>query len=181
MKEVKKYWMVVLLGAVLVAAFVGPAGARPDQSPEAGALTRRITVPAGHFFPQTDGTNWTNNGANLHSDVSGSPVCFTAPVVFPTGQSVVVESITLYALDDNGADDMYLRLYKTDPTGGDELEMAHVSTSGSSSTDPRHFTDGTIENNPVKHGRGVYLWLCLEDNYELYFYGVRIEYHHGTT
>jgi hypothetical protein len=181
MKKVKKYWMVVLQAGLLMATLVGTAGARLDQSPQAGALSRRITIPAGHFIPHDEDDLYNNQGVYMTSETDGSAEYFTAPVVFPTGQAVVVESITLYAYDNNGSDDVCLDLYVTDPTAGSELEMTAVCSTGSSSTNPRHFTDTSISGNPVKHGKGVYFWLEIEDNTDLKFYGVRIQYHHGTT
>jgi hypothetical protein len=59
--------------------------------------------------------------------------------------------------------------------------MAFVCSNGSSANDPRNFTDSSINNNPVKHGRGLNLNLQIEDDSNLKFYGVRIQYHHGTT
>jgi hypothetical protein len=66
-------------------------------------------------------------------------------------------------------------------TGGTYDLIAGVCTTGSSSNNPRSFTDSTMLNNPVKHGRGVHLEVEFEDDTNLKFYGVRIQYHHGTT
>jgi hypothetical protein len=180
MKEVKKYWMVVLLGAVLMSTLVGVAGARPNDRPMA-AISRRITIPAGHFIPHGDDDLDLNAGLNIRSESAVAATYFVAPVVFPTGQSVVVESMTIYLYDSNSSDDICLTLYKTDPTAGGEVSMAYACSTGSSGTDPRSFTDSSINNNPVKHGKGVYLYLQIEDDTDLRFYGARIQYHHGTT
>jgi hypothetical protein len=180
MKRVKKYWMVVLLAGLLMATLVGVAGARPNDRPS-GALSRRITIPAGHFIPNDETTQWYNDGFYIRSDTDGSSEIFLAPVVFPTGQAVVVESVTFYAYDNNASADVYLELYLTDPTAGIEGQMASVCSTGASPTYPRSFTDSSIDNNPVKHGKGVYLWLDFQDDTNLKFHGVRIQYHHGTT
>jgi hypothetical protein len=71
-------------------------------------------------------------------------------------------------------------LRRTDPIAGNQLDMAKVCSSDSSSG-VRFFTDTSISNNPVKHGKGVYLWLDTDDDTALVFYGARIQYHHGTT
>jgi hypothetical protein len=180
MKKVKKYWMVVLLGGLLMATLVGVAGARPDHSAMA-AVTRRITIPAGHFSPHDDDDLWYNAGEAIWSRIDGSNAYFYAPVVFPTGQSVVVESVTFYAYDNNASANACLRLYLTDPTAGNEGQVAYLCSTGSSSTDPRTFTTSTISNNPAKHGKGVYLEVEFQDKDDLKLYGVRIQYHHGTT
>jgi hypothetical protein len=179
MRRAKKYWMVLLLGAVLMSTLVGVAGARPNDRPMA-AVTRRITIPGGHFIPTKYTWQWSNNGHYVRN-VSGS-ANYSAPVVFPTGQAVVVESVTLYVYDNVADADICVTLYRTDPTGGYEDSMANLCSSGSSTTDPRHFTDSSISNNPVKHGQGIYLWLYIADSgLNLKAYGVRIQYHHGTT
>jgi hypothetical protein len=176
MGQLKKCWIVLLLGAVLMATLMGVAGARPM-----GAISRRITVPAGHFIAHDNNDLYYNGGYQVYSKNDGITEIFTAPVVFPTGQSVVVESITLYLYDENASDEACVTLYRTDPTAGDQVSMAAVCSTGSSSTNPRSFTDISISNNPLKHGKGVYLWLTIEDNTNLDVYGVRIQYHHGTT
>jgi hypothetical protein len=179
MRKVKNYWMVMLLGAVLMSTLVGVAWARPNGRPMA-AVTRRITIPAGHFIPTKDDWDYNNQGIYVrHESGDGS---FTAPVVFPTGQAVVVESVTLYVYDNDADDDICLDLYRQDPTDASEGSMAYLCSSGNSTTDPRSFTDSSIGYNPVKHGKGVYLWLTIGDyGINLKAYGVRIEYHNGTT
>jgi hypothetical protein len=245
MESVKKYWIVVVLGAVLMATLVGVAGARPQEgslalepkniegttnlaakqqskdskvarieshtdfgtdlyreenivlrrraewleeanegslpSPEAAptkAVVRRITVPAAFFHPIQDGYDWYNAGRFINTSSGGGN--FMAPVVFPTGQSVVVESITIYGYDNNATYNMTVELYLVDVTVGSHSDMATVSSTGNVDT-TRSFTDSSIDYNPVKHGKGVYLWLTLGDDANLDLYGVRIQYHHGTT
>jgi hypothetical protein len=181
MRKVKNCWTPMLLGAVLMATLVGVAGVRGDERPEAGALSRRITVPAGHFFPNDDAVNWQYHTHYLVSETDGTDQRFNAPVVFPTGQAVMVESITLYAYDNNASDNVCAFLLLIDPTAGDGVVMANVCSDGASENDPGSFTDSTVENNPAKHGKGVFLGLRMEDDTDLKAYGVRIQYHHGTT
>jgi hypothetical protein len=180
MRKVKNWWMVVLLGAVLMATLVGLAAARPNDTP-AGAVTRRITIPPGHFIPCYDHTDWSNWGNYLESETDGSTEWMLAPVVFPTGQSVVVESMTLYAYDNNASDEICVYMFQVDVTARHRDSMASVCSSGASTTDPRQFTDSVIAYNPLKHGKGVYLGVDLQDDTNLFFCGVRIQYHHGTT
>jgi hypothetical protein len=181
MKKVKKYWMVVLLAGLLVATLVGVAGARPNQSGQAGALSRRITIPAGHFIPADDDELYSNEGGYIQSGGDASLQEFYAPVVFPTGQAVVVESVTLYAYDNNAFADLCLSLHRTDVTGGMiSGQMSDVCSTGLS-TSTRHFTDSSIIYNPVKHGNGVYLLLQFQDDTSMWFTAARIQYHHGTT
>jgi hypothetical protein len=164
---------------VLMSTLVGVAWARPNGRPVA-AVTRRITIPAGHFIPTTDNWDYLNYGYYVRA-VSGN-ANYSVPVVFPTGQAVVVESVTLYAYDDDLDEGICLALKRTDPTAGTEVDMASVCSTGSSTTNPRSFTDSSISYNPVKHGKGVYLFLWIEDfGLSLKAYGVRIQYHHGTT
>jgi hypothetical protein len=180
MKKLSKCCKVLLLGAVLMTTLVGVAGARPNGRPLA-AVSRRITIPPGHFIPAHDGVAWANYGHYLRSASSAVDEHLYAPVVFPTWQAVVVESITLYAYDNNTWDGMCVQLYRTDPTSGNEVTMGYVCSTSYSTTNPRSFTDSTIFNNPVKHGKGVYVRLTSGDASNLRFYAVRIQYHHGTT
>jgi hypothetical protein len=181
MKKVKNWWKVLLLGAVLMATLVGVVGARPSDRAQAGTISRRVTIPAGAFTPSDGDYDYWNGGDEMWSLDSVLQPYFNAHVELPTGQAVVVESVTLYAYDENGTYDVCAWLTKTDPTAGAQEGMAYVCSTGSSSNDPRNFTDGSINNNPVKHGRGLILELQIEDDSNLTFYGVRIQYHHGTT
>jgi hypothetical protein len=179
MKKVKKYWLVLLLGGLLMATLVGVAGARPNERPMA-AVSRRITISPASFDPEDDHVEWNNTGGVLSSDTVDAEVTFFADVIFPTGQAVTVESVTFWAYDNNCTNNICLKLYRDDPTGGARSQMASVCSTGCA-VGVRQFSDTSIVSNPAKHGQGVYLMLDIEDDGALDLYGVRIEYHHGTT
>jgi hypothetical protein len=155
-------------------------GWTPDGHPGGGGGGRAQSAPYGRPFPEDDGINWDNEGYYIKSDTHGSWEWFCAPVVFPTGQAVVVESITLYAYDDNGSDNVCAYLSRTDLAAGSQMTMGSICSTGASAS-VRHFTESTISGNPLKHGKGIYLSLAIQDDTDLYAYGVRIQYHHGTT
>ena len=188
MKKVKKSWIAVLCGALLMATLVGVVWARPNARPQAAATTKRITIPAGWFHPVGSGYSWRSFGYYTVSYLNQTSVFFHAPVVFPSGgQKFTVEKIALYAYDENGPaqgnKNACVYLYKTNPLVGATSQpamMASVCSTGSSATDPRTFTTTTIASNPITTARGAYLRLEIEDNTDLLVYGVRIWYHKGS-
>ena len=184
MIRVKKWWIPLLLGALLMATLVGVVWARPNARPLAAATTKRITIPAGWFHPTREGADWTNGGGEITSNKDEESQFFIAPVVFPSaGQTFTVEKMALYAYDQNGGLGNYdacVSLYKTNPGAGSDVKMAGACSTGSSTTDPRTFTETTIKYNPVTTARGAYLWLTIEDDTNLDVYGVRIWYHKGS-
>jgi hypothetical protein len=168
----KKLWIVLLLGALLVVALTGEVQARPDNEPQAWLTT---TVPAGSFHPIEDGVDWHNNGYYIQLD-SGGVECFTAPVTFPERSGTVkVKTLTLWVYDNNGTGNANVGLYRTKPFKAAEDQMGYVTSAGSSTVDPRTFQDTTIEYNPVKTEHGAYLWLCIGGT-DIDVYGVKIRY-----
>jgi hypothetical protein len=107
--------------------------ARPNQSPQAADITRKVTIPAAFFHPKMDGLDWNNTGVWLALD-SGSGI-FTAPVVFPTLSAVTVKKITLSVTDNNAASDACVSMYRTSPKNLTEVQMAGVCSAGSGGGD----------------------------------------------
>lgn len=171
MEKIKKMLMPVLLGSLLVAILVGVAGASRNDRPLASPGTK-LTIPAAYFHPVNDDCDYENSGVYLYL-ISGT-CTFTAPVFFPG--KVRVNSITLYAYDNNASHDIGVNLYRTVPHKVTEKLMGFASTNGSSPTLPRVFTDSSLAFNPVRRTHGAYLWLTIGDNDSLDFYGVRIDY-----
>jgi len=169
----RKAWTAIALGVLVLTALTGLVWARQDARPQDQDITRKVTIPAGFFIPYEDGLNWHNDGGYIRMD-TGSGI-FTAPVVFPCLPSVTVESLTLYAKDHNPTYDAHVRIYRSRPPKGTEVEMGHIFTGGTT-TDVGTFTDGSISPDVVWPSHGVYLWLNV-DGPAIYVYGVRIEYH----
>ena len=169
---IKKLWIAVLVGMLLVLSLAGEAGARERAAVSAW---KYVTVPAGWFHPTDDGYDWNNNGVSI--EVNSGAAWFIAPVVFPGSGAVTVKKVTLYAYDNNGTDDVNVRLYKTNPYTGTETNMARAESSGASTTVPRVFSDNTIVGPMIVRSRGAYLWLQFPaSSSSLTVYGVKIAY-----
>jgi hypothetical protein len=169
--NVKKLWIAVLLGMLLVLSLAGEAGAR-DRA--AVSARKYITIPAGHFHPLQDGYDWANYGSNIYL-VSGSHGSFLAPVVFPGSGPVTVRKVILYAKDNNVTHDLSVTLYKTNPVTGSDTNMANT-WSGEYSPDIREFTDTTITYATIQRTHGAYLRLYFDAYADLTVYGVKIAY-----
>jgi hypothetical protein len=172
-----KRWMAVVTGALLVGILIGGVvWARPGQSAQAAGHLRRLTVPAASFHPTSPGWDYANTGQWVV--VSPSMGSFTAPVVFPCLNKVVVERIIFSVKDQNGSANACVGLYRTKPNKGTEKEMAYQCSAGNQ-PGVINYTDDTIDGPTVWPSNGPYLHLWMYgDNIDVY--GVRIEYHVGS-
>ena len=166
--NVKKLWIAVLVGMLLVLSLAGEAGARERAAVSAW---KYVTVPAGHFIPTTDSWAYSNNGYYLTGDGN-----FTAPVVFPGSGQVIVKKVILFAVDNTVGADVDVTLYKTDPAAGVEVSVASAASIGNESG-IRTFKNSTIKQATITRSRGAYLWLSFDvDNHNLRAYAVKVAY-----
>ena len=154
--NIKKLWIEVLLGMVLVLSLAGEAGAR-----DRAAVSQReyITIPAAAFQPSREGFSTSFNGSYLwlHSPSMGAS--FLAPVVFPGSSPVVVRKVILYA-EDNHWSSVGVTLEKANPGGGTPVAMASAQTTGSASG-VREFSDTSITYATVQRTHLIYLRLLF--------------------
>ncbi len=176
MKAVKRWWVVVFLGTLLVAALVGVALARPDAVGDAAGTTMVVTVPSAACIPATDTTDWYHSPNYL--ECSSGYCYFVCPFDFPIegGQQAVsarVKRITAYVYDNLGAEAVVVYLNKTDPGTGTAWVMAQVNSTNSTAIQALSTT--TITKNPVlqKHATLLYVYFSSPG---LKVYGFRIFY-----
>jgi hypothetical protein len=185
MTKIRRSWIALLLGGLLLATLVGVVWAKPKGEPAAhgtaakldkpkshhGAFHYTVTIPGGHFHPRYDGLDWYNGG-NYIQMTSGVGQ-FTAAVPMLPGNRTV-ESVTMYVQDNNGAVDacVYLRRTKTD---GTETSMASVCSTGSSGS-IRTFSDTSISPSTIWGGHGAYLYLSIAST-NIQVYSVQINYY----
>ena len=173
MTKVRKSWMAVVMGALLVGTLVGVVWARPNERPEAQDITRKVTMTAGEFIPTTDNWDYSNNG-NFVNCASGS--CnFSAPIVFPCLPSVTVERIKLHVRDNNGSARAVATLYRAYPTTGVEVWLGDAESPTGSSGAIKTYTSDPI-NKVVWPSQRAYIWLTIGGT-SIDVYGVTVEYH----
>ena len=167
--HIKKLWIAVLLGMLLVLSLVGEAGAR-DRA--AVSAWKYVTVPAAAFHPMDSGSAWWNYGSNIQA-VGPSQVAFVAPVIFPGLGAVTVKKVILYAHDSNSSYNARVRMWKTNPATGSEALMADAKSYGAL-PGIRAFSDTTITHATIHRQRGAYLLLNLQGT--LVAYSVKVAY-----
>jgi hypothetical protein len=171
----KKGWMAVVMGALLVGTLIGVVWARPGQGAQAAGGTRKLTIPAAFFHPVNGDEDYENTGnAVWVKTFSGA---FVAPVVFPCKKAVTVERVILSVSDFNGTEDACVSLYRTKPSKGTGKLMAHVC-SADSPPGVTNYTDDTISSPRIWPGHGPFLRLDVGGT-NIAVFGVRIEYHIG--
>jgi hypothetical protein len=162
MKTIKRLWIPILLGVLLIATAVGVASASPNARPlEQG--WRVLTVPAGACVPDEKADDWDHVLSYIKC-VSGFSCQFFCPLDFPAaGEQAVgavnVKRVTLYAYDTGGA---YVQawLYKMYPPTGGTSTMAWV-TATASANDPEASMDTSIDSNPVYRSQAPYIELTV--------------------
>jgi hypothetical protein len=179
MRKSKMLWVPVLLGVLLVATVVGVANARPNARPLEQPW-RVLTVGSHACIPADDVANWDHWDRYVECD---SGWCwFVCPLNFPAaGEQAVgainVKRLTMYVYDYDGTgQDTEVWLEKTYPVNASVLDMAHVGTLGSSTTDPQVLIDTTIAGNPVYRTQSPYRFLGIEASTLIKVYGFFVHY-----
>ena len=172
MTKVRKSWMAVVMGALLLCTLVGVVWARPNDRPQAQDITRKVTLTGGDFTPSYDGEDWSTDGAMV--TCIGSSCAFVAPVVFPCLPSVTVERIKLHVTDSNGSEQAVAVLYRTHPPTHGSVWLG-TAQSPPGTAPFQTFTSDPI-NKRVWPSQKAFISLVLTGP-NIYVYGVVIEYH----
>ena len=62
MRKVKRSWIAVVMGALLLGTLVGVVWARPHDRPDTQDITRKVTLTGADFIPSDESANWGNSG-----------------------------------------------------------------------------------------------------------------------
>ena len=172
MGKVKRSWMAMVMGALLLGALVGVVWARPHDRPETQDITRKVTLTGADFIPSDESADWSNSGDYAYCNI-GSCI-YTAPVVFPCLPSVTVERIKLHVCDTNGGAAATASLRRTYPPTGADVLLGSATSTGCT-PDPETITSSPI-NQVVWPSQRAYIWLDIGDKY-IKVHGVTVEYH----
>ena len=171
MKEMKKWWMPLLLGALLMAILVGVAGARPNARPLAVAW-RNHTVSAHHCTPMHDDTDWAYGSEDLHCS-SGGSCSFVCPIRPPHEGSVRIQRLTMYAYD-NGTGEVCVSLREHRTTTGNVVLRLASSCTSDSANDPETYSYDH-PNFTVSRKEDVYVFVRMNSPGQK-LYGFKIRY-----
>jgi hypothetical protein len=162
MKSLKRLWVPVLLGILLIATVAGVASARPNARPQQQAW-RVLTVPTSACGPYANTQDFVLLGNYLRCDTGTCDLL--CPVYFPAaGEQAVgavnVKRVTMYAWDNYPAQKVEFTLLKDYPPSGGRAEMAYAEAPAVGA-DPQAVVDSTIANNPIYRVQAPYLWLFV--------------------
>jgi hypothetical protein len=178
MRRIKRLWIPVLLGAVLIATLVGVAGARPNARPLAQPW-RVLAVPAHACIPRDEAEDYLYQAGYLVCETGSC--AFVCPMDFPAaGEQAVgainVKRLTAYVLDGDGsASNVMTYLRKTYPMGGNSWQTMATASSIDGPSDPQTAMDTSIDNNPIYRSQAPYVWVSLLTA-NLRLYGLYIHY-----
>jgi hypothetical protein len=160
--RIKRLYIPLVLGVVLIAAVVGVASARPNSRPVEQAW-RVLAVPSHACIPEDDTEDWDFELDRLECDVA--PCFFVCPANFPAaGEQAVgavnVKRVTMYVYDNDVGGNVTVTLVKTYPPSGGQVSMASAGTSNSPA-DPQALVDTSIVNNPIYRVQAPYIYLGM--------------------
>jgi hypothetical protein len=173
MREVSKGWIAVVTAALLLSALAGAVWARPNDSPQAADITRRVTLTGADFAPNQEGMDWGSDGG--HVNCNTVECTFTAPVVFPCLPAVTVERIKLHVYDGNASSTASAGLWRANPSTGGETFWASVGSPLGMSGGDQTYTSADI-NKVVWPSQRAYIWLQINGT-DIKVYGITVEYH----
>lgn len=165
----QRRWVPLVLG-LLVAMLLGPTAA-PAAEPR--TTTVSLVIPAAAFTPVNENIAYDNDGLDLTVDGAGGGT-FVFALAFPV-QIVTIQKLTLYARDNDGAQDAAVSLWRTYPAGATETMLGSVQTSLASSALQTRATTAISPRKVDTALHGAYLWLWLPGP-NVTFYGVKIAF-----
>jgi len=175
MTRVRKPWMAVLIGALLVGTLVGVVWARPHDRPQAQDTTRKVVVGGGDFLPMNETTDYTTTGGWVRCD--GATCYFAAPVVFPCLSAVTVERIKLHVYDPDAGGYAAAQMRRLNPNNGTTRTIGHVdSLTVDPTAKPETVTSPDI-NKVVWPSQKGFVWLFIGMAPNTRVYGITVEYH----
>ena len=131
----------------------------------------KIMLPAAAFDPVDDDANFVNDGFRLYMMTGSSN--FVAPIPLPIGQ-VSIRKLTLFGWDNEQGSEVCAKVYRAQPTTGDEKQTGFVCTIDSAK-DPQKPASNAINPRRVNTGtQGPYVWVSLGP--DVTFYGVQVVY-----
>lgn len=172
MKQVKRWWVAVLLGLLLVVTLGGMVLARSKAVNKATAGKRLMVSPASFICVDFDDVCDHENNVGWTIEPQGQR--WQAPVIFPKSSKVKVSKITLYATHEGGYQTC-VDLWRTTPSTATGVKMGRVCTSDHPGT-VGQFSTTTIKPkaiNPRRHA----VYLRIDDNSnDARIYGINIVY-----
>ncbi len=132
------------------------------------AYTSPMLVPAAAFH--SDGTdadafNFYSNTGYIGGDGDGTSTCMYAPLNVPLGATITY----FYAnvVDNNGAIDMSVYLWRVDKDTGNSDIMASVTSTGADTSIDAIFTT-SITEPLIAWQYAYFVTSCIHDNFRLY-------------
>ena len=170
MKKAKKWWIPLLLGAMIMATLVGVVWARPKS--HHGGSHYKIIIPGSAFHPNYDGMNWYAGYGNVHMDSGYGE--FTAAVPMPPGKKTV-QKVTLYVEDNNASLKACVSLerLKVDSTS---RTMAYVCSPTGTSGGIQGYSQTSISPSTIRGRHTQYLYLDIYGP-NIDVWAVKIEYY----
>jgi hypothetical protein len=133
MRNVKRLWMPLLLGALLIATLVGVAGARPNARPEASPQLVNWMISAHHCIPRDDTTDW--DILPQYAECESAACTFYCPIKPPHEGVIRVQRLAMYVFD-NTVGNICISLAQVYPKSATYVYRLSSACTGDSAADP---------------------------------------------
>jgi hypothetical protein len=155
MRKVKKLWVPVLLGVVLLVILAGVAGAIPRE-----AASKVLSISPAAFVPDNDNRDYDNWG---HFVKCNAGTCYFNAYVNPPapGSSWTVTGLKLLVDDNNAGANACAEIWRETVATGKSYRMAQTCSTGAVPNTVRLFSDSSISYNPVTNSHAVYLRISV--------------------
>jgi hypothetical protein len=171
MKKVKRLWMPLLLGALLMATLAGVAGARPNARPEASPALVDHMFSAQHCVPYYNLAAWIFQAPYVACPTA--PCGFACPVKPPHEGLIRVQRLAMYVYD-NGANDVCISLQHAYPKTGTYVSRLINQCTTDNAADPQ-----VISYNPanfkVSQLQDLYVGVVFSGTTQK-LYGFKVKY-----
>jgi hypothetical protein len=174
MKKVKKLWMPLLLGVLLMSTLVGVAGARPNARPEASPALVDYMFSAKHCNPPSDQTQWRSTATSIMCNNPAGSCGFNCPIKPPHQGVIRVQRLAMYAYDNSaGYVCIWLRhMYPKTATFVDRLTNQCTSDNAA---DPQTYAYNPA-NFKVSPLQDLIVWVSMANTFaELYGFKLKYE------
>jgi hypothetical protein len=171
MKEVKRLWMPLLLGVLLISTLVGVAGARPNARPEASPALVDYMFSAHHCIPREDTTDlkfW-----DRYVECESGTCDLVCPIKPPHEGLIRVQRLAMYAYD-NTAGSVCITLRHLYPKTGTVVHRLLNQCTTDNAANPQTYAYNPA-NFKVSVLQDLYVWARVGSSGEQ-LYGFKLKY-----
>jgi hypothetical protein len=171
MKKVKRLWMPLLLGTLLMTTLVGVAGARPNARPEANPQLRDWMIDSSNCVIDSDDRDY--DFYSEYARCNAGSCIYLCPIKPPHQGLIRVQRLALYAYD-NAAGNVCVYLTQVYPKTASYVDRIVNQCTPDSTLNPQVLALNPA-NFKVSVLQGLYVWVDIKSGGQK-LYGLKLKY-----